>query len=110
MQHTKGLDGIPRISKHLDDVILHGTQHAKPGLMTFKEKYSKDQKRRMPNTSGIYAVKYLMTHMFWNALWTACSWQAVQCMRDTEELNSENMYCPGSGDLLQYDGLGSISS
>lgn len=31
-------------------------------------------------------------------------------MKDTEELNSDNMCCPGSGDLPQYGGLGSILS
>lgn len=58
----------------------------------------------------MYAAECVKTHMFWNALGIADSWQEVQCMKDTGELNSENMCCPGSGDLLQYDGLGSISS
>lgn len=64
----------------------------------------------MPHTSEFYAAGFRITYMFWNALWITYSWQVVQCMRDTEELNSENMCCPGSGDLLQYDGPGSISS
>lgn len=114
MQHSKGLNGIPRISKHLGDVILHGTQHAKSRLMTFEKKKKIQQQLESQYTSiefwTKYAAQHMMTHMFWNALWTTCSWQEVQCMKDTEELNSGNMCCPGSGGLLQYDGLGSISS
>lgn len=34
IKHTDRLDDVSRVGKNLDDVILHGTHHAKPRLMT----------------------------------------------------------------------------
>lgn len=38
IKHTNGLNDVSRVGEHLDDVILHGTHHTKPRLMTCMER------------------------------------------------------------------------
>jgi len=40
IKNTNGLYDISRVGEHLDDMILHGTHHAKPRLMTCVERES----------------------------------------------------------------------
>lgn len=38
IEHTDGLNDIPRVGKNLNDVILHGAHHTEPWLMTCNRK------------------------------------------------------------------------
>lgn len=34
IEHTNGLNDVPRVCKNLNDVVLHGAHHTEPRLVT----------------------------------------------------------------------------